>query len=99
MENKMLEDSALEGVSGGTSLGISRFDDKLNPGDCVVGKDYYVVFGRDSYFARLEEITPSGNPDECIYTFRIEPINGTKQGTVLKLNSSLVDVYPIGTML
>lgn len=95
MENKIMDDSALEGVSGGTSFGVCRFHGKVAPGGCVVGTWYYVVYGNDWYYGQLEHaaLSDSKKPNEFIYDFRVDLCNGLKQKTILRVLSSMAEIY------
>lgn len=92
-ESSLLDDSALEGVTGGTSMGRFSFYDAVNPGSCTVGMWYYLVVGLDWYYAQLEKMTPTGKPDEFTFTFNVDTCNGLKIKDTLEVKSSRVEVY------
>lgn len=95
--NNIIDDSELDKVTGGTSLGVCRFSDRVYPSSCVIGTEYCVVYGNDWYYGRLNEIVPSasGKTNEYEFTFFTDMCNGVSREMILKVNSSLVEVYEL----
>lgn len=91
MKNEMLEDAALEEVSGGANLGNYHFTGRVEPENCVIGQNYYAVYGSVWYYGRLEGITPG----DAMQTYKIHTVmqNGARSEGSLLMNAAQVKLY------
>ncbi len=93
MEQKRMNDDELENVSGGVSMCGPHFSGKVDPGACVVGKDYYVVNFTTWYYGTLVEAVPGRYAGDFDCVFHAKEINGAPTNLDVKVSSAMVEIY------
>lgn len=87
MEINMIDDAALDGVTGGTSMNGYQFSGKIRPEACVIGQNYYVVIRGACFYGQAEGISHENG--KTFLTLRTVSPNTMP----FKFNVDIIEVY------
>lgn len=93
MANEKMNDNEMNEVSGGAGMPGVCFSGLVAPGQCIVGRCYYVVKFNNWYYAELVRAVPGRYANNFDYTFHATQWNGVAADMNLEVSSVMVEVY------
>lgn len=91
MKVNMMDDTALEGVTGGAAIIGCQFSGKVRPEDCVIGRNYYVVVNNSYFYGQVTGFTHKDG--KKFLSLQTASGDGAPYATPFAFNADMISVY------
>lgn len=91
MEVNMMNDTALDGVTGGAAIIGCQFSGKVRPEDCVIGRNYYVVVYNSYFYGQVTGFTYKDG--KKFLNLQTASADGAPYAAPFALNADVISVY------